>query len=65
MNKIMKRFVEAASRRRTVDEPEVDRIPSTTKIRTYTSNSSLYSKESTIENIIKAVEFCSIDQKEK
>lgn len=66
MSKVMKHLVEAASRRRAVDEPEVDRIPGTSKLRTYCAdNPSLYSGEDTIKNIVKAVEFCSIDKKEK
>lgn len=65
MSRIMKRFVDAASRKRKLDEPEVDRIPGTTKIKTYVANSSLYSKEGTIENIVKAVKFCSNDSDEK
>lgn len=59
MSQAMRRFVAAASRKRTVNDEEVDRIPGTTKIRTFCANSSLYSKEGSIENIIKSVRFCS------
>lgn len=58
---VMKRFVDAASRARknADDKPEVDRIPGTTKIRTYVSECSrFFSEEGTIENIVKAVELC-------
>lgn len=57
----MRRFVEAASRKKTIDEEEVDRIPGTTKIRTFCANSSLYSKEGTIQNIDHSVQFCKND----
>lgn len=57
----MRRFVDAASRKKAVDEEEVDRIPGTTKIRTFCANSSLYSKESTIQNIVHSVQFCKDD----
>lgn len=61
MSKAMRRFVDAASRKKIISEEEVDRIPGTTKIRTYCANSSLYSKESTIQNIIHSVQFCKND----
>ena len=62
----MRRFGEAASRKRGDDEPEVDRVPGTTKIRTYTASKvSLYSEEDTIENIVKSVRFCSSDSKKQ
>lgn len=57
----MRRFVDAAARKKAAHEEEVDRIPGTTKIRTFCANSSLYSKEGTIENIVKSVQFCKND----
>lgn len=61
MSQVMRRFVDAASRKKAIDEEEVDRIPGTTKIRTYCANSSLYSKESTMQNIARSVQFCKND----
>lgn len=37
---------------------EVDRIPGTTKIRTYCANASLYSQESTMEQLLKRADLC-------
>lgn len=44
------------------DEP--DRIPGTSKIRTYVSNSSLYSKESTLDKLMKRAALCRDKQEE-
>lgn len=54
MDPILQRFLDAASRKNAVDEEEVDRIPGTSKIRTYCANSSLYSRESSLEVMIQA-----------
>lgn len=60
IDKPMRRFVEAASRKNAVDREEVDRIPGTTKLRTWcASNPSLYSDKGTIENIVRGVQICS------
>ena len=38
LDPILQRFLDAASRKNAVDEEEVDRIPGTSKIRTYCAN---------------------------
>lgn len=46
MNPRMRRFVDAAARGRALDEEEPDRVPGTTKIRTWAAvNPSLFSGE--------------------
>lgn len=45
------RFVEAVSRSAATKHEEVDRIPGTSKIRTYCADASLYSHESDLNSI--------------
>lgn len=47
-------FLHAVSSGDAVDEEEVDRIPGTSKIRTYCANASLYSKESSLEKMMQS-----------
>lgn len=62
----MRRFVDAASRKKNqVDGEEVDRIPGTTKLRTWCANSSLYSNEDIIESIARSVQICSNDSQKR
>lgn len=59
MNSRMRQIVELPPRKNiSGDRQEVDRIPGTTKIRTYCANASLYSKESTLEKLLKRAKLC-------
>ena len=58
MNSRMRPFREVPSSRKKITFVEPDRIPGTTKIRTYTANGSLYSKESSMEKLIKRAKLC-------
>lgn len=51
----MKRFVEAAGKRSEYGYVGADRIPGTSKIRTYCANASLYSRESDCKKIAEQV----------
>ncbi len=65
MNSRMRQFGEDKIEKREYtrhDEP--DRIPGTSKIRTYVSNSSLYSKESTIDKLMQRAGLCRDKQEE-
>lgn len=64
MNSRLKRFESVPS---TVEyvHCEPDRIPGTTKIRTYTANASLYSKESSMDKLLKRAELCSDDRRKE
>ena len=60
MNSRMKRFEEVPSKRSKVEKRhEPDRISGTTKIRTYVVCGKLFSRESTMEKLLKRAELCS------
>ena len=60
MNSRMKRFEEVSSKRSKVEKRhEPDRISETTKIRTYVVCGKLFSRESTMEKLLKRAELCS------
>ncbi len=65
MNSRLKPFREEPIPRHTTKFIEPDRIPGTTKIRTYTANASLYSKESSLDKLIRRAQLCSDNNKEK
>lgn len=50
----MRRFVEAIGRPAKIVHSCPDRIPGTNKVRTYTANSSVYSKQSDLKNLTSA-----------
>lgn len=59
MNSRMKRFAEEISRKpATIKKLEPDRIKGTSKIRTYTRGGFLYSKESSLDKLLKRAKLC-------
>ena len=59
------RFVEAVSKSVATKHEEVDRIPGTSKIRTYCADASLYSHESDLKNITRTSRYCNENSAKK